>query len=93
MDKLTEKRYRLIDQALHDSDKNEITIAGEKLPIKLAANNYSRFLTWNSMTFIQQDDRRPTKYGHLAKTSRVTRIMRSGGKRWGLMLDGNIELE
>lgn len=93
MDKLTEKRYRLLDQAVHNPATKSITIANQVLPVQLAKNGYSRFITWNDMTFIQQDDRRQTKYGRMARKARVTRIMRSGGKRWGLMLDGEIELE
>lgn len=91
MDALTTKRYRLIDRAIHLGDRDSITIANESLPVNTAKNGL-RYITWEDKTFIQQDPQRNTQYGRLAKKKRITRIMRSGGQRWGLMIDGDIEL-
>lgn len=93
MDKLTEKRYRLIDWAIH-SDVEQITIGGKPYPVS-SAKNGMRYITWDHKTFIQQDPTRKTGWGKKARDHKVTRVMRSGGKgtSWGLIVNGNVELE
>lgn len=94
MDKLTTKRYLGIDKAIHDKTVSSVKIANQEYEIRNAKNGM-RYLTWDGKTFIQQDAGRNNKWGNVAKIQRVTRIMRSGGRgtAWGLIVDGEIELE
>jgi hypothetical protein len=93
MEPLTKKRYLLLDNAIHDHTKTNVIIDNQQLKIELSKNGESRFVTWEDKTFIQQDKKRNTQFGKLAREHQVTRIMRSGGKPWGLIIDGKIELE
>ena len=92
MDNLTLKRFLMIDGALYNPRAIGIKLDGILHKIK-TASNFSRYLTWNKHTFIQEALNQQTKLGRMRLDGhQITRIMRPN-RPWGLILNGNIEKE
>ena len=82
----------MIDGALYNPRAIGIKLDGILHKIKVASN-FSRYLTWNEHTFIQEASKKQTKLGRMRLDGhQITRIMRPN-RPWGLILNGNIEKE
>lgn len=92
MDGITLKRFLMIDNALYNPQATGIRLDGVFLPIKTAVN-FSRYITWNNNTFIQEPPKANKRLGRMRLDGhQITRIMRPN-RPWGLILNGNIEKE
>ena len=86
----------MIHNALHSNDISAVFINHKRYKIKTSLKNGCRFLTWDGNTFMEQNKSKEkiSKFAEMArKGNQVTWIMRTGGKRWGLIINDHIERE
>jgi hypothetical protein len=84
----------MIHEALHSSSTTGIHIAHELHEIQTGKNG-CKYVTWKPHgTFMIQNPNKKTKFSKLALAgSTVTWVMRQGGKKWGLIVNNQIQRE